>query len=215
MPKGINTKNIKNLLTWLGKDEDAFLPIALMCVANGTLKPLITLSNPKEKPDRKIYAAKREFLNEMVALPVCFAFAKGFGAAGVALIKPALKGLAPEVAQQKLNLLKTTVFSAMGVISANFAVPSLANALFHPLDRWSAPLLKKFQKNMQPLSTPPTANSDEAKPLPVQPHISVQPNAAFQPAFGQRIPPLLANGAYSSHSLARFNPLSGYGGLPR
>lgn len=212
MPAGVNANLWKNLITWLGKDEDAFLPIALMCVANGTLKPLITLSNPKEKPERKMYAAKREFLNEMVALPVCFAFAKGFGAAGTAFIKPALKKLKPEVATSRLNLMKTTVFSALGVISANFAVPSLANALFHPLDRWSAPLFKKFQKNAQPLpasdTTVKTEKSEQPAASPTLP----------QPAFGQRlIRPNFDRTHPFNPSISRcpvsFASMPGYGGL--
>ncbi len=170
MPAGVNTSLIKRTIEHLGRSEDALLPIMLMCVANGTLKPLITLSNKKEPPERKIYAAKREFLNELVALPVCAAFALGFRQMGAKLLAGA--------SADKLSLLQNTVFSALGVISANFAVPTLASAIFHPIDKLTAPMLKRFQK-----PTRETPSAPLLKPPLSAPQFGHKPKTLIQPPY--------------------------------
>lgn len=199
MPAGVNaatTKPIaskgKALLNYLGKDEDALLPIAIMCGANAVFKPLITLSNTKESKGRKLYAAEREFLNELVALPVCLGMAVGSKKLGEMLMGKALSKVVGEPAkkavQNKLNILQTTVFSSIGVIGANFIVPSLAAAIFHPLEKATAPLLKKFGAAPQASASTPAEkpgsmqpSAPQAAPRPVRP--------LAQPTFGHKISP--------------------------
>lgn len=129
-----------------GKNEEAFLPIALMCLANASIKPLITLSNPNESWHKKKYAAGRESLNELVALPTCFLFALAFKKAGSALVRPVLNHLSPEAKEARLKLLETTAFSSLGIILANFAIPNIANLIIHPLERAIAPITKLWKK---------------------------------------------------------------------
>jgi hypothetical protein len=148
MLKGVLRSGLETISRVVG--DNPIFSIGLMCLANATIKPLITLSNPNEPWDEKFYAAKRESLNEFVALPCCALFGWAFGVAGAAMVKPALlaRNLPEKAVEANVKLLKDTLFSALGIISANFAIPNIANKIMHPLERLLKPALDGVERMM-------------------------------------------------------------------
>lgn len=65
---GIASKS-KNILENIGKKFDPTFPVVAVACANAVFKPLTSLSDKKEKPETKKYAALREFLTEVIAVP--------------------------------------------------------------------------------------------------------------------------------------------------
>jgi hypothetical protein len=132
-PQGVLPR-LKGVVEHLGKSENVILANVVACAMGATVRPLITLSNPKEPLDEKRYAAFRECLNELTALVCCFAFGKGAEAAGNAFLKPSFAHLPEPVMKKKLQV-AGALFSAVGTIGANLVIPQIGNRLVHPVKR--------------------------------------------------------------------------------
>lgn len=106
----------------IGKNNKPIYAVVAVACANAIFKPLTSLTDKKEKPETKKYAAAREFLTEVVAIPTyigCAEIAQHFA--------KAFKN--PEKATKaKSNL------SFIGVcIAAIFVIPALCSAIIAPL----------------------------------------------------------------------------------
>lgn len=60
---------LKNKIIGLGKNTKPAYPMMAVAFTNGIFKPLTSLTDKKEKPETKKYAALRELLTEVVAVP--------------------------------------------------------------------------------------------------------------------------------------------------
>lgn len=61
--------SVKHVVESVGKNNKAVYTVVAIACANAFFKPLTSLTDKKEKPETKKYAATREFLTEVVAVP--------------------------------------------------------------------------------------------------------------------------------------------------
>lgn len=104
---------------------DPLMTIVVLCLFNMTVRPLITLSDKNQPKDRKLYAALREGITELIALPTCIFFSRFLGGklgTHFALNKT------PEGIQAVKN-----VFSLGGLVVANFVIPILSTLALDPI----------------------------------------------------------------------------------
>lgn len=113
----------EKLFTKLGSNPDPLITIIALCGFNMTVRPLITLSDKNQPKERKIYAAVREFLTELVALPTCVIMSRVLGGA---LAKKFIQ------APNTINAVKN-VFSLGGLVLANFLIPIFTNIALQPI----------------------------------------------------------------------------------
>jgi hypothetical protein len=100
--------------------------IALQCVCNASIRPMITLSNKKESPERKRYAALRESMTEFTAVPVVV----GLGFVFKKWLSPFLyEKNSPEINKDVIQ--KISMVS--GVSAGNLMIPFVATAVIGSL----------------------------------------------------------------------------------
>jgi len=136
-----NFKNTLKKLTSLegicdsfGKGENAALFITTTVAAfKGIFRPTFTLMDKKQDPESKKYAAFRELLTEVIAIPTYIAFDK----ATKWLTTSFYKGKVPE--DQLKNIKVTSGF--IGVCIAALAIPAVCNVVQPPVMR----AFKKYQ----------------------------------------------------------------------
>jgi hypothetical protein len=116
--------SLVKILTQLG-DEGPKAVLAVIganCIANATIRPLITLSNPNETMESKKYAVLRESLTELMALPVVV----GMGVAFKNWVSPAFfKQQSQEINKDVIR--KMSAIS--GVTVGNLAIPFIATTV--------------------------------------------------------------------------------------
>lgn len=135
-------------IAWLGRSEDCLPMVALTCLADAFIKPFITLNNPNKSWDERYYAAKRETIHHINALPNVFVFSYAFKKLGEAIVKPAFRHLPGVSANASTKLLMDTAFSSFGVIAANFWLPVMDNMIIHPIERFLDPGVKGLLKTV-------------------------------------------------------------------
>ena len=64
---------VKNLCSKLGGNSKSIYPILAISAANGIFRPTFTMMKKGENPESKKYAALREGITEVVAMPTYFA----------------------------------------------------------------------------------------------------------------------------------------------
>ena len=116
-------QNVKKMLESLGRNNKPIYAVVAIATANGIFKPLTSLTDKKEAPETKKYAALREFLTEVVAVPTYIACAKiaEFGA------QKAYKNNPQKLAMAKTNL------GFLGVCTAAvFVIPAVCSIIVKP-----------------------------------------------------------------------------------
>ncbi|MEW5819966.1 MAG: hypothetical protein AB1782_07220 [Cyanobacteriota bacterium] len=113
----------EKLFTKLGSSPDPLITIIALCAFNMTVRPLITLTDKNQPKDRRIYAALREAVTEIIALPMCVLMARVIGG---------------RLAQQFTKAPNTigavkNVFSLAGLVVANFIIPIIATVALDPI----------------------------------------------------------------------------------
>ena len=77
----------KKILISVGKNNKPTYAVMSIATANGIFKPISSLTDKKEKPEARRYAALREFATECVAVPTYWACGVGASALGAKLFK--------------------------------------------------------------------------------------------------------------------------------
>lgn len=77
----------KKILVSVGKNNKPIYTVMAIATANGIFKPISSLTDKKEKPEARKYAALREFATECVAVPTYWACGVSAGALGGKLFK--------------------------------------------------------------------------------------------------------------------------------
>ena len=77
----------KKILVSVGKNNKPTYAVMAIAAANGIFKPISSLTDKKEKPEARKYAALREFVTECVAIPTYWACGVGTAALGAKLFK--------------------------------------------------------------------------------------------------------------------------------
>lgn len=77
----------KKILVSVGKNNKPTYAVMAIATANGIFKPISSLTDKKEKPEARKYAALREFVTECVAVPTYWSCGVGAAAVGAKLFK--------------------------------------------------------------------------------------------------------------------------------
>ena len=125
--------SIKKLCEHLGKTNKATYAVVAIACAKGIFRPLFTLADKHETKETKKYAAAREGLTEVVAIPTYI----GVGKLSE-LIAGKLKGLSPE----KMEIAKHNANFIGVCVAALLVIPALASLVTKPFS-------KKVQNNSE------------------------------------------------------------------
>ncbi len=127
----------KKALVSVGKNNKPTYAVMSIAVANGIFKPISSLTDKKEKPEARKYAALREFVTECVAVPTYWACGVGAAAMGAKLFKdnPEKKAMA------RANMMFLGVCTA-----AVLVIPAVCSGALWVLDK----ALKKDKKKDEP-----------------------------------------------------------------
>ena len=121
------TNTLKNVLESVGKNNKPTYTVMAVATANGIFKPISSLTDKKEKPEARKYAALREFATEVVAVPTYWACGVGAAAIGAKLFKnsPEKKAMA------RANMMFLGVCTA-----ALLVIPAVCSAALLVLDKF-------------------------------------------------------------------------------
>ena len=123
----VNLANtIKNILVSVGKNNKPTYAVMAVATANGIFKPISSLTDKKEKPEARKYAALREFITEVVAVPTYWACGVGAGKIGEKLFKDN-----PE----KKNIAKANMMFLGVCTAALFVIPAVCSLVLKGLDK--------------------------------------------------------------------------------
>lgn len=122
---GFASSKIGNVYQKLGADSDPLMTIVVLCLFNMSVRPLITLSDKNQPKERRYYAALRESITEIIALPTCVFFSRYLGGK---LANHFSVTKTPEAIQSVKN-----VFSLAGLVAANFVIPILSTIALDPI----------------------------------------------------------------------------------
>ncbi len=115
-------KSAKKIIESIGKNNKPVYAVVAVACANGIFKPLTSLTDKKEKSETKNYAALREFLTEVVAIPTYVGCSRGAEKLASAFKNPT------KAAKAKSNL------SFIGVCTAAvFVIPALCSVIIKPM----------------------------------------------------------------------------------
>ncbi|MBO6180401.1 hypothetical protein J6O86_01785 [bacterium] len=116
----------KKILVSVGKNNKPTYAVMAIATANGIFKPISSLTDKKEKPEARKYAALREFATECVAVPTYWACGVGAATLGAKLFKdnPEKKAIA------RANMMFLGVCTA-----AVFVIPAVCSVALWTLDK--------------------------------------------------------------------------------
>ena len=141
----------KNILVSVGKNNKPIYAVMAIATANGIFKPISSLTDKKEKPEARKYAALREFATECVAVPTYWACGTGAAVLGSKLFKdnPEKKAMA------RANMM------FLGVCTAAFIViPAVCSGALWVLDE----ILGKHKRSKnEPAKLNVTSQSSEVQ----------------------------------------------------
>lgn len=141
--------NLKPIIESIGKNNKPTYAVMAVAVANGIFKPLTSLTDKNESPETKNYAALREFLTEVVAVPT-------YWVSGEIASKIAGKAFQKEPLKQPMA--KTNLGFVGVCIAALFIIPALCSVIVKPF----TDLIYKHKNNVpsQPNVTDIKLNSN-------------------------------------------------------
>lgn len=115
------TNGIKRIFESIGKDNNPAYVVVAIATAKGICRPMFTMMDKKESPETKKYAALREGLTEVIAIPTYLACGALAGK-GAALVKDPAKA---KMAKHNLRFL--------GVCAAALVIiPGLCSVIIKP-----------------------------------------------------------------------------------
>ncbi|MBO7673307.1 hypothetical protein J6S88_07880 [bacterium] len=117
---------IKNLCEKLGESNKATYAVVAIATAKGIFRPIFTMADKHEEKETKKYAAIREGLTEVVAIPTYIGVGKL-----AEVVAGKLKGLSPE----KLEVAKHNANFIGVCVAALFVIPALASIVTKPFSK--------------------------------------------------------------------------------
>ena len=140
------TSTLKNVLESVGKNNKPTYTVMALATANGIFKPISSLTDKKEKPEARKYAALREFATEVVAVPTYWACGVGAAAIGAKLFKnnPEKKAMA------RANMMFLGVCTA-----ALLVIPAVCSGALYVLEKF----MKQDKKPVEPARVNPQEDS--------------------------------------------------------
>ena len=131
------TKNqtlIQKICNKLGENNKPIFTVMAIACGKGTVRPILSITDKKEKPDARKYAALRELMTEFIGVPTTLC---------AGLVAESLTGL---IAKKGSTSYKNTkaVLSLLGICTAaGYLVPQFCN-MFMP------PVMKKLMLSYDP-----------------------------------------------------------------
>lgn len=131
---------IHNLCNKLGENNKPIYTVMAIACGKGTVRPILSITDKKEKPDARKYAALRELMTEFIGVPTTFAMGLiAESLAGLVAKKPA-KGELPSMQYKNAK----AVLSLLGICAAaGYFVPQFCNM-------GMPPIMKKLMPNYDP-----------------------------------------------------------------
>lgn len=117
----MTSEKVTNLIKYIGKNIKPSYPIVLVAAAEIVFRPMFTMMDKKSPSETKKYAALREAITEVVAVPTYLACG-ALAASGAKLFKDSKKAI-----QAKHNLELIGLWTA-----ALFVIPGLCSLLVKP-----------------------------------------------------------------------------------
>ena len=118
--------SVKKICEHLGKMNKATYAVVAIAVAKGILRPIFTLADKHETKETKKYAAAREGLTEVVAIPTYL---------GVGKLSETIAGKLQGLSPEKLELAKHNANFIGVCIAALFVIPFLASIVAKPFSK--------------------------------------------------------------------------------
>lgn len=181
-------KGILNICKSLGRNNDPVIAVLGIAVFKGIFRPLFTMMDKDEKPERKKYAAFREGLTEAIAF--CSYLGTSFLAKAVA--KPLCKKANRPDLLHKAE--KSLSFVAV-CLSAAVLIPGICNVTLKPIME-AAQKLQKGKNNANPVAYQKTENIDKPK-------LDIKEKAVTEKAAVPQINPIISDN--SRKLLTTFN----------
>lgn len=129
-----NQTFIQKLCNKLGENNKPIYTVMAIACGKGTVRPILSITDKKEKPDARKYAALRELMTEFIGVPTTLAFG---------VLAESLTGLIVKKNSPKYKNVKS-VMSLLGIcMAAGYFVPKFCN-LGMP------PVMKKLMPNYDP-----------------------------------------------------------------
>ena len=126
--------NFKSIIESIGKNNKPTYAVMAVAVANGIFKPLASLTDKKEAPETKKYAALREFMTEVVAVPTYWACGELASKVAGSLFKD----------QPLKQPMAKTNMGFLGVcLAALFVIPGLCSIVVKPFTN----MIYKYKKD--------------------------------------------------------------------
>ena len=138
-------KLINKLCEKLGENNKPIYTVMAIACGKGTVRPILSITDKKESPDARKYAALRELMTEFIGVPTTLALGMaGEGIAGFFAKKGSAK-------YKNAN----SVFSFLGICcAAGYFVPKFCNI-------GMPPIMKRLMPDYDPNATASLTNNTE------------------------------------------------------
>lgn len=137
---------IQKLCNRLGENNKPIYTVLAIACGKGTVRPILSITDKKEKPDARKYAALRELMTEFIGVPTTMT---------LGIIAENLTGLiVPKKSVRYKNV--RSVMSFLGIcLAAGYFVPKFCNI-------GMPPVMKKLMPNYNPNAD---VSTQETKPI--------------------------------------------------
>lgn len=125
---------IQNVCQMLGENNKPIYTVMAIACGKGTVRPILSITDKKEKPDARKYAALRELMTEFIGVPTTM---------GMGLLAESLTGFIAKKGTVEYKH-ANAILSFLGIcLAAGYFVPKFCN-LGMP------PIMKKLMPNYDP-----------------------------------------------------------------
>jgi len=125
---------IQKICNRLGENNKPIYTVMAIACGMGTVRPILSITDKKEKPDARKYAALRELMTEFIGVPTTMA---------LGIIAESLTGLIVSKKSPKYKNVRS-VMSFLGIcMAAGYFVPKFCNI-------GMPPVMKKLMPNYDP-----------------------------------------------------------------
>lgn len=163
---------IQKTFKFMGDNKNSAILVACLIAGfKGIFRPIFTMQDKQSDPKTKKYAAIREFLTEVIAIPVYIAIPSIFGKIAVNSYSKANKGAINEVAQKAIE----ANVKFLGVLASTAIIPAICNVI-------QPPIMNVIQKNGETKKTTITDNNS----VPAVPTVN-KPTFSGKINYGMRI----------------------------
>lgn len=156
------TKNqtlIQKICNKLGENNKPIFTVMAIACGKGTVRPILSITDKKEKPDARKYAALRELMTEFIGVPTTLC---------AGLVAESLTGLIAKKGSTSYRNTKA-VLSLLGICTAaGYLVPQFCN-MFMP------PVMKKLMPSYDPNGGTPQAKTQIKAPTNITVNKKITP----------------------------------------